>query len=219
MEEKYLLLAVIQETDQAQAVQALNLAGLPVTLIGSHGSFLEIGNSTLLMGLARYEVGEAMRELAATCRTRSAFVNAAMAIPAAGAPPVLEPVQVQVGGATLFLLPVDKFVRLPADDRKGEPVRTGGDQRKMKLVVAIIPDEQVRRTLDTLKGHYQATLISTTGGFLRKGSGTLLIGVESESVDPVLEQIAGVCREASASDRGQASATIFVLDVEQHWKL
>lgn len=68
----------------------------------------------------------------------------------------------------------------------------------MKLIVSIINSDDARELTDTLmrKG-YRSTTISTTGGFLRQGNATLLIGIEDEKVDEVLDIIRRKCRTRS----------------------
>jgi uncharacterized protein YaaQ len=88
----------------------------------------------------------------------------------------------------------------------------------MKLIVAIVPSTYADALITGLAaGHYQATLISTTGGFLRRGNATLLIGVQSEQVDDVLQRVQTVCGDKSGEpDPEQGSATIFVLRVDEY---
>jgi uncharacterized protein YaaQ len=91
----------------------------------------------------------------------------------------------------------------------------------MQLIIAIVPEKRADEILKRLiEAHYRATLVSTTGGFLRKGNATLLIGVEAEKVDDVLQHIKGICTAApSREDREGAWATIFVLDVEEYQRI
>ena len=57
----------------------------------------------------------------------------------------------------------------------------------MKLVVAVIHDRDQKRTSETLlKAGYKFTKIASTGGFLREGNVTMLIGATEEQVDPLL---------------------------------
>jgi uncharacterized protein YaaQ len=58
----------------------------------------------------------------------------------------------------------------------------------MKLVVAVIHDRDQKRTSDSLlKAGFKFTKIASTGGFLREGNVTMLIGAEKEELDPLLE--------------------------------
>lgn len=64
----------------------------------------------------------------------------------------------------------------------------------MKLIVAIIQDQDYRNLGDALRdNNFRSTRISSTGGFLSTGNSTLLIGVEPEHVDAVVELIKTHC--------------------------
>lgn len=64
----------------------------------------------------------------------------------------------------------------------------------MKLIIAIVQERDKQRVSDTLlsAGH-KFTVVSSTGGFLRDGNTTLLIGAQKELVDDVIEAIRGCC--------------------------
>lgn len=60
----------------------------------------------------------------------------------------------------------------------------------MKLILAIIQERDRKRVADALSAAgYFYTKIASTGGFLRDGNVTFLIGVDNEQLDPVLEII------------------------------
>ncbi len=107
----------------------------------------------------------------------------------------------------------------------------------MKLIVAIINNDDCANVLNSLsqKG-YGATKLSTSGGFLRAGNSTLLIGTEDEKVDDVIEIISEFSRKRTqmvtpspsfmtegfisrAVEVTVGGATVFVLDVEKFIKL
>ena len=83
-----------------------------MTRVASSGGFLQQGNSTLLIGIEDEKVEQAVGLIRDNCRERSRFLTPM--------PPVVEPgeffmpypVEVQVGGATIFVLPVDGFEKL-----------------------------------------------------------------------------------------------------------
>ncbi len=84
----------------------------------------------------------------------------------------------------------------------------------MKLIIAIIRDEDndlVSRTLT--QESFRVTFIASTGGFLRSGRSTLLIGVEDERVQAALKIIRECC--TIPTDKKQKKATIFVLNVAE----
>ena len=68
----------------------------------------------------------------------------------------------------------------------------------MKLIVAIVQDEDAGRLVSALmdKG-FGVTKLATTGGFLRAGNTTLISGVEDEKLDAALAVIEKICRAAS----------------------
>ncbi len=64
----------------------------------------------------------------------------------------------------------------------------------MKLLISVINSDDAHPLVDALMGDgYRATTISTTGGFLREGNATLLIGVADEDVEKVLKIIKDNC--------------------------
>ncbi len=83
----------------------------------------------------------------------------------------------------------------------------------MKLIVAIIKDRDALNVSDALvEREFRVTRIASTGGFLRHGNVTLLVGVEAEAVDEVFGIIEGNC--APPEREGEHKATIFVLPAE-----
>jgi len=109
----------------------------------------------------------------------------------------------------------------------------------MKLIVSIVHSDDTGGLLDALTGKgYRATLISTTGGFLREGNATVLVGAEAGKVSEVLKLIKESCHTRiryinplpplmetgelympQAIEVEVGGATIFVLDVERYEKL
>ena len=108
----------------------------------------------------------------------------------------------------------------------------------MKLIIAIVQDEDASRLISTLMNEgYSVTKLATTGGFLRAGNTTLLLGGEDDRVKGALDVLERVCKSrkqiaTSPSPVAGTSgvyapypievvvggATVFVLDVEQFVK-
>jgi len=64
----------------------------------------------------------------------------------------------------------------------------------MKLIIAIVQDEDASSLITNLmNGHYSVTKLASTGGFLRSGNTTLLLGVEDDKMDGALEIIKKIC--------------------------
>ena len=95
----------------------------------------------------------------------------------------------------------------------------------MKLVVAVVQDQDVSRLMDGLmENGFSATKLASTGGFLREGNTTVLIGVEDDSVDQVVSVVNGACNSCKKPRHGKqdvlvGGATVFVLDVEKFEKV
>lgn len=82
----------------------------------------------------------------------------------------------------------------------------------MKLMLAIIADQDTEAVISSLiENKFRVTKVASTGGFLRKGNTTLLIGTEGKRVDDGLEIIRNACAESA--EIGHHKATVFILDV------
>ena len=84
----------------------------------------------------------------------------------------------------------------------------------MKLVLAIVRDTEAEMLVRRLiQGSFRVTRIASSGGFLRRGSVTLVIGVEAEQVQAVIDTL----REASGpAEPGQHRVTLFVIDAARY---
>jgi uncharacterized protein YaaQ len=107
-----LVLAIVQGEDAGQTVQALSAAGIPVTRFASSGGFLQQGNATLLIGVEDERVDQVVQLVRENCRERSRYLTPMPPMVEAGEMFMPYPVEVQVGGATIFVLPVEAFERL-----------------------------------------------------------------------------------------------------------
>ena len=84
----------------------------------------------------------------------------------------------------------------------------------MKLIIAIVRDSDNDTVSHALtQENFRVTYIASTGGFLRKGQSTLMIGVEDELTDQALEVIRKNVTPATENDTRQS--VIFVLQVDQ----
>lgn len=107
-----LIVAIVQDEDADQLVEALVSEGFRVTRIASTGTLLRTGNTSLLVGVPDADVSRVINIVAAYCPRRTQI-----AVPYS---PALEPglmymtenFEVEVGGAVMFVLNVDRFERL-----------------------------------------------------------------------------------------------------------
>jgi uncharacterized protein YaaQ len=88
----------------------------------------------------------------------------------------------------------------------------------MKLIIAIIRDEDNNRVSNKLiDDGFRVTQIASTGGFLRSGRSTLLIGVTEDQLEAALQVLRTECTPAKNEE--EKKATVFVLDVQDFVQL
>lgn len=223
----YLMFLIIQNEDADILTRRLNNAGVRITRLNTVGGFLSRGNVTCLVGVQEDEVDRVLEVVRKTCHTRKRYINP---LPAGAEPAHLAmaapayPLEVIVGGATVFMIPVSQFERLGRGEsyaarsqatRPAVPTAGGAPMQMVVSIVAADDAEPVTRAL--IAAGYRVTRMNTAGGFFRRGNVTLLIGVEQPQVDDVLRII-----DANVRQRAQANpvesgmpmygATVFVLE-------
>ncbi len=83
----------------------------------------------------------------------------------------------------------------------------------MKMLVTILNDEDSECVYEALhNANFTVTRIDSTGGFLRQGNSTLMIGAADERVDDALDLINSQC--SPSVEPIARRATVFVLNVE-----
>jgi uncharacterized protein YaaQ len=81
----------------------------------------------------------------------------------------------------------------------------------MKLMFVIVRDVDGENITQVLVDQgYRVTRVASTGGFLRRGNVTLMLGVESDKVQAVLDLLHASC---SPAEKDYHRATIFVVDM------
>lgn len=104
-----LIIAIVHDDDTSKVMEELNNQGFRVTRMCSSGGFLKSGNTTMLMGVDEEGVDKVLSIIESKSKTRKETVNAAA--PSASLGYVSYPIEVTVGGATVFVLDVDRFVK------------------------------------------------------------------------------------------------------------
>jgi uncharacterized protein YaaQ len=130
-----LIIAIIHDDDSAAITKELNLNGFSVTKLCSTGGFLKAGNTTLLIGVEKLKVSKAVEIIGRKSKSRKSVVNnpypgskfekMPMSYPFSdvsfgssgsydGADDMDNsfPVEVDVKGATVFVLNVEQFIKL-----------------------------------------------------------------------------------------------------------
>ena len=107
-----LLVMIVADVDADGLVRALVPRGYSTTKIGSTGGFLRRGNTTLLCGVPAAEVEGVLALVRQLCPARTELLTVGGILPSGDAGYLTEPAEVRVGGAVVFVLPVERFERV-----------------------------------------------------------------------------------------------------------
>jgi uncharacterized protein YaaQ len=107
-----LVVAIVHNEDAGVLVDALLEREYRATRLHSSGGFLKQTNATVMLGVEDDQVDAVLEIVRESCQARTQIVNPM--------PPIMEPgeffmpypLEVEVGGATVFVLPVERFERL-----------------------------------------------------------------------------------------------------------
>ena len=107
-----LIVAIVHNEDAGALVDALLDREYRATRLHSSGGFLKQSNATIIVGAEEDQVDAIVEIVRENCTSRTQIVNPM--------PPIMEPgeffmpypLEVEVGGATVFVLPVERFERL-----------------------------------------------------------------------------------------------------------
>lgn len=105
-----LILAIISNDDSSVASNALNKHGYSVTKLATTGGFLRAGNTTLIIGCEDEKVAGAIELLKEYSSKRTEIVPSTASYDIGRYASF--PVEVQVGGATIFVLDVEQFMKV-----------------------------------------------------------------------------------------------------------
>ncbi len=105
-----LVVAIVQREAAGKLTGELARRGHRATRIPASGGFLSIGNDVILSGVADRLVDDVLDAIKATCETRTAYafhLSGDFAMDGSALP-----IEVEVGGAVIFTLPVERYVQI-----------------------------------------------------------------------------------------------------------
>lgn len=107
-----MVIAIVQDDDSLELVETLTKKKFGVTKLATTGGFLKAGNTTLLIGVNKEKTEEVINIITEICNKREEVVVSST--PYAGDAGVFMqyPIEVQVGGATVFVIDVDQFIKI-----------------------------------------------------------------------------------------------------------
>ncbi|EUJ36041.1 cyclic-di-AMP receptor [Brochothrix campestris] len=106
-----LILAIVQDQDSGKLQTKLMKAKFRTTKLATTGGFLKAGNTTFIIGTEDEKVDDVLAIIKDNCQAREQAVSPVASLSVTVDTYVPYPVEVQVGGATVFVLPVDDFYR------------------------------------------------------------------------------------------------------------
>ena len=107
-----LIITIVQDDDSLDLVEELNEKGYTVTKLATTGGFLKSGNTTLLIGLEATKVDDAIEIIRENCEKRKGVLPVVEPMPEPAGVFVPYPGDVEGGGATIFVVDVDKFLKI-----------------------------------------------------------------------------------------------------------
>lgn len=106
-----MIMAVVQDQDSNRLSNALMEHNFRSTKLASTGGFLKSGNTTFLIGTEDIRVEKALQVIKDSCKSRDQMVAPVSPMGGNADSYVPYPVEVEVGGATVFVLPVEQFLQ------------------------------------------------------------------------------------------------------------
>ena len=104
-----LVVAIVHNDDAGDLRNALRDNNYSSTLISTTGGFLREGNATFLVGVEAAKLEDLLTLIKKNCNTRTQLVNPMPPVMEPGELYLAQPVEVQVGGATIFVMDVERF--------------------------------------------------------------------------------------------------------------
>ncbi|MCI5549757.1 MAG: cyclic-di-AMP receptor [Clostridiales bacterium] len=107
-----LIIAIVQDEDASRLVSNLMNEGYGVTKLATTGGFLRAGNTTLLVGVDDDKFDGAMAVIEKVCKSRKQMATSPSPVAGTTGVYVPYPIEVMVGGATIFVLNVEQFIKM-----------------------------------------------------------------------------------------------------------
>lgn len=107
-----LVITMVQDQDVNKLLGILTDHGYSATKLASTGGFLRQGNTTLLIGVEEDQVAELTGLIKDTCHSRKQLLTPLASVGRTMNNYIPNPIEVQVGGATIFVVDVREFIKI-----------------------------------------------------------------------------------------------------------
>ena len=106
-----LIIAIVQDEDASRLIGQMMNDGFSVTKLATTGGFLKSGNTTILAGVDDSRVQDCLGIIEKVCKSRKQIATSPVTLGGSSGMYASYPIEVTVGGATVFILAVDQFVK------------------------------------------------------------------------------------------------------------
>ena len=107
-----LIIAIVQDEDAAKVLTGLMSEGFSATKLATTGGFLKSGNTTLLCGVEENRFEQCVRIIEKMCKSRKQISATPLTMSGSLDMVAPYPIEVTVGGATIFVMNVEQFIKI-----------------------------------------------------------------------------------------------------------
>ena len=107
-----MVIAIVQDDDSLDLIEGITDKGFRVTKLATTGGFLRAGNTTLMIGVGDDKVDEVILIIKDICKRRKEIMASPTPFVTNSESYMQYPVEIQVGGATIFVIDVEQFIRI-----------------------------------------------------------------------------------------------------------
>lgn len=107
-----LIIAITHPEDADKLIDELVAKKYQVTKMESSGGYLKEDNATILIGTEDKKVNKVLDLIKKNCQPRKQFLTPTPPISEPGETFIPEPVEIKIGGATVFVLNVEEFKQI-----------------------------------------------------------------------------------------------------------
>lgn len=107
-----LIIAIVHDEDVHHLIEDLTKEKYRITKLATTGGFLKAGNTTLLTGVEEDQVDRVIEIIKDNCQTRNQTVTSPTPMAGAAGVFIPYPIEVKVGGATVFVVDIEQYLKL-----------------------------------------------------------------------------------------------------------
>ncbi len=105
-----LVFAIVNDDDAGNVLSVLSQAGFSATKLASTGGYLKAGNTTFISGVEDDQVDQVLQLIGSNAKKRTQIIHDTTSV--GGFNTMSMPLEITVGGATVFVLNVERFEKL-----------------------------------------------------------------------------------------------------------